>query len=151
MWRLVSKPMAMPIGETASAARPARVPCYPYFSSVEALHAIGAEHYRLLDQSVAVPSDTATAIGGVARLTNTVVPIGVNECDLGTVYNRQLLFDADGKLVQRCRNLSPTYPERFLYLLPFQENVPFAFLFVHINRILRTPVTRSRLQLTQKF
>lgn len=33
--------------------------------------------------------------------------IGVNERDGGTIYNTQLLFDADGSLIQRRRKISP--------------------------------------------
>jgi aliphatic nitrilase len=91
------------------------VPYYPYFSFVEAPYAMGAEHYKLLDQSVVVPSDTTAAIGAAARQASMVVSIGVNERDGGTLYNTQLLFDADGKLVQRRRKLSPTYHERMVW------------------------------------
>ena len=43
-----------------------------------------------------------------------VVSIGVNERDGGTLYNTQLLFDADGTLIQRRRKISPTYHERMV-------------------------------------
>ena len=41
--------------------------------------------------------------------------IGVNERDGGTLYNTQLLFDADGSLIQRRRKISPTYHERMIW------------------------------------
>ena len=44
-----------------------------------------------------------------------VVSIGVNERDGGTVYNTQLLFDADGTLIQRRRKITPTYHERMIW------------------------------------
>ena len=44
-----------------------------------------------------------------------VVSIGVNERDGGTLYNTQLLFDADGSLIQRRRKISPTYHERMIW------------------------------------
>jgi len=91
------------------------VPYYPYFSFVESPFAMGAEHYKLLDQAVTVPSDTTRAIGEAARQAKMVVSIGVNERDGGTIYNTQLLFDADGTLVQRRRKLSPTYHERLIW------------------------------------
>jgi aliphatic nitrilase len=43
------------------------------------------------------------------------VSIGVNERDGGTLYNTQLLFDADGTLIQRRRKISPTYHERMIW------------------------------------
>jgi nitrilase len=91
------------------------VPYYPYFSFIEAPSEMGAEHYKLLDQSVIVPSDTTRVIGDAARQAGMVVSIGVNERDGGTLYNTQLLFDADGTLVQRRRKLSPTYHERMVW------------------------------------
>jgi len=91
------------------------VPYYPYFSFIESPFTMGAEHYRLLEQSVVVPSDTTRAIGEAAARAKMVVSIGVNERDGGTIYNTQLLFDADGTLVQRRRKLSPTYHERMVW------------------------------------
>lgn len=91
------------------------VPYYPYFSFIESPFAMGPEHYKLLEQSVVVPSDTTRAIGEAARQAKMVVSIGVNERDGGTIYNTQLLFDADGTLVQRRRKLSPTYHERMVW------------------------------------
>ncbi|GJH08075.1 MULTISPECIES: nitrilase-related carbon-nitrogen hydrolase [Caballeronia] len=91
------------------------VPYYPYFSFIESPFAMGAEHYKLLDQAVTVPSETTRAIGEAARQAGMVVSIGVNERDGRTLYNTQLLFDADGTLVQRRRKLSPTYHERMVW------------------------------------
>jgi nitrilase len=39
----------------------------------------------------------------------------VNERDGGTLYNTQLLFDADGTLIQRRRKISPTHYERMIW------------------------------------
>jgi aliphatic nitrilase len=44
----------------------------------------------------------------------TVVVLGVNERDHGTLYNTQLVFDADGTLVKR-RKITPTYHERMIW------------------------------------
>jgi aliphatic nitrilase len=62
-----------------------------------------------------VPSPTTDAIAEAAKEANMVISIGVNERDGGTIYNTQLLFDADGTLVQRRRKLSPTYHERMVW------------------------------------
>jgi nitrilase len=91
------------------------VPYYPYFSFVEAPYKMGAEHYKLLEQSVTVPSAATQAIGDACRQAGMVVSIGVNERDGGTLYNTQLLFDADGTLIQRRRKISPTYHERMVW------------------------------------
>src|ERR1700712_2555065 len=93
------------------------IPYYPYFSFVQTPLEIrtGKEHLRLLDQAVTVPSATTQAIGEAARLAKMVVSIGVNERDGGTLYNTQLLFDADGVLIQRRRKISPTFHERLIW------------------------------------
>jgi aliphatic nitrilase len=91
------------------------VPYYPYFSFVQSPYEMGAEHYKLLEQSVEVPSETTVALGEAARKANMVVSIGVNERDGRTIYNTQLLFDADGTLIQRRRTLTPTYHEKMIW------------------------------------
>ena len=91
------------------------VPYYPYFSFVQPAFAIGKEHQRLLEQSVTVPSAETRAIGEAAKDANMVVSIGVNERDGGSIYNAQLLFDADGTLIQRRRKITPTYHERMIW------------------------------------
>jgi aliphatic nitrilase len=93
------------------------VPYYPYFSAVQTGIELlsGKEHLRLLEQSVTVPSPTTDAIGEAARQAGMVVSIGVNERDGGTIYNTQLLFDADGTLIQRRRKITPTHFERMVW------------------------------------
>ena len=93
------------------------VPYYPYFSFVQApwQNIAGPEQRKLLDQAVIVPSPTTVAISEAAEQTDMVVSIGVNERDGGTLYNTQLLFDADGTLLQRRRKISPTYHERMIW------------------------------------
>jgi len=93
------------------------VPYYPYFSFVQPPYEIsrGREHLKLLDQAVTVPSPATDAISEACNESGVVVSIGVNECDGGTLYNTQLLFDADGALIQRRRKISPTYHERMIW------------------------------------
>jgi aliphatic nitrilase len=70
---------------------------------------------RLLGQAVTVPSSATEAIGDAARHAEMVVSIGVNERDGGSLFNSQLLFDADGTLIQRRRKITPTYHERMVW------------------------------------
>ena len=106
---------------TRQAGRPIRnfpetvVPYYPYFAFVQPPFAMAKEHLRLIEQSVTVPSAETRAIGEAAKEANMVVSIGVNERDGGTIYNTQLLFDADGTLIQRRRKIMPTYHERMVW------------------------------------
>jgi nitrilase len=91
------------------------IPYYPYFSFVQPPFAMAKEHLRLLEESVTVPSAETRAIGEAAREAKMVVSIGVNERDSGTIYNTQLLFDADGTLIQHRRKITPTYHERMIW------------------------------------
>jgi nitrilase len=91
------------------------VPYYPYFSFVQRPYEMSAEQMRLLGQAVAVPSPATEAIGDAARHAEMVVSIGVNERDGGSLFNSQLLFDADGTLIQRRRKITPTYHERMVW------------------------------------
>jgi aliphatic nitrilase len=76
---------------------------------------MGAEYLKLLEQAVTVPSVTTLAIGEACKQAGMVVSIGVNERDGGSLYNTQLLFDADGTLLQRRRKIAPTYHERMIW------------------------------------
>ena len=93
------------------------VPYYPYFSFVQSpfQNIAGPEQRKLLDQAVTVPSPATDALSEAAKQAGLVVSIGVNERDGGTLYNTQLLFDADGTLIQRRRKISPTYHERMIW------------------------------------
>lgn len=91
------------------------VPYYPYYAFLQAPYAMGAEYHRLLEQSVAIPSPVTDLIGEACRRAGMVVSLGVNERDGGTLYNTQLLFDADGSLLQRRRKISPTFHERLVW------------------------------------
>jgi predicted amidohydrolase len=93
------------------------VPYYPYFSFVQSAYEmrVGGEHQRLFEQAVTVPSAATHAIADACRQAGTVVSIGVNERDGGTLYDTQLLFDADGVLIQRRRKITPTYHERMIW------------------------------------
>jgi aliphatic nitrilase len=91
------------------------VPYYPYFSFLQRPFEMGPEHLRLMEQSVTVPSPTTDAIGAAAREAGMVVSIGVTERDGASLFNTQLLFDADGALIQRRRKITPTYHERIVW------------------------------------
>jgi hypothetical protein len=79
------------------------VPYYPYFSSMQRPIENADQQLLLLDQAVTVPSETTHGIGDACAQAGIVVSIGVNERDGGTIYNTQLLFDADGTLIQHRR------------------------------------------------
>src|SRR6266851_1061452 len=91
------------------------VPWYPYFSFVHPPVVTGAEHIRLYENAVAVPGPVTEAVAALAKRRGIVVALGVNERDHGSLYNAQLLFDADGRLVLKRRKITPTFHERMIW------------------------------------
>ncbi len=91
------------------------LPYYPYFSFIKAPALMGADHLKLIQESVTVPGPITGQIGAAAKKAGVVVAIGINERDHGTLYNAQLLFDADGRLLQSRRKITPTYHERMIW------------------------------------
>jgi nitrilase len=91
------------------------VPYYPYFSFVHPPVAFGAEHMRLYEQAVQVPGPVTDAVSERARSHGIAVVLGVNERDHGTLYNTQLVFDADGELLLKRRKITPTFHERMVW------------------------------------
>ena len=91
------------------------VPYYPYFSFVLPPVLMGKPHLQLYEQAVEVPSPATKVFSAAAREHAVVVVVGVNERDNGSLYNTQLVFDADGALVLKRRKITPTYHERMVW------------------------------------
>lgn len=91
------------------------VPYYPYFSFIRPPFAAGAEHLLLYERAVTVPGPVTEIVAAEARGHGIVVVLGVNERDHGSLYNTQLVFDADGELVLKRRKITPTYHERMIW------------------------------------
>ncbi|MFZ5528815.1 MAG: Nit6803 family nitrilase [Pseudomonadota bacterium] len=91
------------------------VPYYPYFSFIRPPVASGPEHMKLYEHAVVVPGPVTDAVAQQARAHGIVVVLGVNERDHGTIYNTQLVFDADGTLVLKRRKITPTFHERMVW------------------------------------
>lgn len=91
------------------------VPYYPYFSFVQPPVLMGKEHMRLYEEAVVVPGPVVDAVSQAARSHGMVVVLGVNERDNGSLYNTQLIFDADGTLLLKRRKITPTFHERMVW------------------------------------
>ncbi|ASJ73766.1 Nit6803 family nitrilase [Granulosicoccus antarcticus] len=91
------------------------LPYYPYFSFIEPAVSIGKKHLALYEQSVVVPGPETEVLARAARQHGMVVVAGINEREHGTLYNTQLVFDADGTLVLKRRKITPTYHERMIW------------------------------------
>ncbi len=91
------------------------LPWYPYFSFVHPPVLTGAEHVRLYENAVVVPGPVSEVVSKAARQLGVVVVLGVNERDHGSLYNAQLIFDADGTLLLKRRKITPTFHERMIW------------------------------------
>lgn len=91
------------------------LPYYPYFSFVLPPVQSGAEHLRLYEEAVTIPGPVTDAVAALAREHGMVIVLGVNERDHGSLYNTQLIFDADGQLKVKRRKLTPTFHERMIW------------------------------------
>jgi nitrilase len=91
------------------------VPYYPYFSFVHPPVSTGAEHIRLYENAVTIPGPAVETMAAAAKRHHVVLVIGVNERDHGSLYNTQLVFDADGSLALKRRKITPTFHERMIW------------------------------------
>ena len=91
------------------------VPWYPYFSFVLPPVLSGREHLRLYENAVSVPGPETDAVSSAAKRLGIVVVLGINERDHGSLYNTQLVFDADGTILLKRRKITPTFHERMIW------------------------------------
>ena len=68
------------------------IPNYPYFAWVNPPAVIAELHGRLFEQAVEIPGPVTEAVGKAAKASGTVVVLGVNERDGGSLYNTQLII-----------------------------------------------------------
>jgi len=91
------------------------VPNYPYFALTNPPLLTQESVEKLYDQSVDVPGPVTEAVAAAARKAETVIVLGINERDGGSLYNTQLIFDSDGALLGKRRKIMPTYHERMIW------------------------------------
>ncbi len=91
------------------------IPYYPYFSFVMPPVSAGKEHLRLYENAVEVPGPVTRRLADAAARHGVVLVVGVNERAGGSLYNTQLIFDADGTLVLKRRKITPSYHERMIW------------------------------------
>lgn len=91
------------------------IPYYPYFSFVAPAVAMGRDHLRLYELAVEVPGPITQRLSQAVAQHGMVLVVGVNERDGGSLYNTQLIFDADGSLALKRRKITPTYHERMVW------------------------------------
>jgi aliphatic nitrilase len=91
------------------------IPSYPYFAWVNPPATIADLQVELFNQAVDIPGPVTEAVGSAAKSSETVVVLGVNERDGGSLYNTQLIFNSDGAIVGKRRKIMPTFHERLVW------------------------------------
>jgi nitrilase len=75
-------------------------------------------HERLYRSSITVPSGYVHTLGDIAAAHKVVLSVGINERaghTLGQIFNANLIFDRDGRLVNHRRKLIGTWYERLTW------------------------------------
>jgi nitrilase len=54
------------------------------------------------------------ALGAAVKKAGTVVVLGVNEKDGGSLYNTQIIFGSDGSFLGKRHKIMPTFHERMI-------------------------------------
>lgn len=92
------------------------LPGYPYWTLVHAPFSARGKFARVLyEQAVTVGSDTVRRLQQAAIDAGSVISVGINELEGGTIFNSQLLIDADGTILGCRRKLVPTHHERITW------------------------------------
>ncbi len=94
------------------------VPGYPYWNWMMTPYEGSAWFKRMWHAAVEVPSADTNQIAAAARDHGVYVVLGINERNrthVGTIYNTNLVFDPDGRLIGRHRKLVPTWAEKLIW------------------------------------
>lgn len=92
------------------------LPGYPYWTLIHDPLSARQKFARILyEQAVRLDGPEVDAIRSAARAAKCVAVVGINEVDGGTIYNSQLVVDADGTVLGCRRKLVPTHHERITW------------------------------------
>jgi nitrilase len=94
------------------------IPAFPLWNMLYAPIDQHAFYRRLFDNAIEVPSQHVDQLGEIARRHRVVLSVGVTEkgsVSMGAMWNTNLLFDANGELLNRHRKLVPTWAEKLTW------------------------------------
>lgn len=94
------------------------IPAFPLWNMLYPPIDQHAFFHRLFDQAIEVPGPHVEELAEIARRNEVVLSIGVTEkgsVSMGAMWNSNLLFDADGRLLNRHRKLVPTWAEKLTW------------------------------------
>src|SRR6516164_5770515 len=94
------------------------IPAFPLWNMLYAPIDQHAFYRRLFDNALEVPGPQVEQLSDIARRNHVVLSVGVTEkgsVSMGAMWNTNLLFDADGRLLNRHRKLVPTWAEKLTW------------------------------------
>lgn len=94
------------------------IPTYPVWCLIFAPIDQHGFFKRLFENSVLTPSPAYKKIGEIARNNSIFLSVGVTEKSLhsmGAMWNTNLLFDREGKLLNKHRKIVPTWAEKLVW------------------------------------
>jgi predicted amidohydrolase len=94
------------------------IPAFPLWNMLYAPINQHAFFHRLFDQAIEVPGPQVEELAEIARRNEVVLSVGITEkgsVSMGAMWNSNLLFDADGRLLNRHRKLVPTWAEKLTW------------------------------------
>jgi nitrilase len=94
------------------------IPGFPYWVFTKPLCDTGLWHTRFHDNAVILSGPEVQTLSDACAKAGIIAVVGVTERDadrIGTLYNTNLVFGSDGKLLGKHRKLMPTWGERAVW------------------------------------
>lgn len=94
------------------------IPAFPVWNIVYAPIDQHPFYRRLFENAVSLNSKAFQKIAHIAKSNKVFLSVGItekNDISMGAMWNTQLLFDRDGKLLHRHRKLVPTWAEKLTW------------------------------------
>src|SRR6266536_4547513 len=94
------------------------IPAFPLWNMLYAPVDQHAFYRRLFENAIEVPGPQVEQLGEIARRHGVVLSVGVTEkgpVSMGAMWNTNLIFSTDGRLLNRHRKLVPTWAEKLTW------------------------------------
>src|SRR6516164_8866744 len=94
------------------------IPAFPLWNMLYAPVDQHAFYRRLFEHAVEVPGPHVEQLGDIARRHRAILSVGVTEkgsVSIGAMWNTNLIFGTDGRLLNRHRKLVPTWAEKLTW------------------------------------
>jgi predicted amidohydrolase len=94
------------------------IPAFPLWDMLYAPVDQHAFYRRLFENAVEIPGPQVEQLGAIARRHGVVLSVGVTEkgpISMGAMWNTNLIFGTDGRLLNRHRKLVPTWAEKLTW------------------------------------